>query len=92
VTRDELHARYRELVAGDQPATAVAPAERVPARGDPLLRELDAQRPAWRGKRTSLPPTVEGPRPPHRSHARGEPLDGAAAGPCRAAGPGRPRR
>src|SRR3712207_7781662 len=24
-----------------------------------------------------LPPTVEGPRPPHRSQARGEPLDGA---------------
>src|SRR3712207_8669840 len=29
-----------------------------------------------------LPPTVEGPRPPHRSQARGEPLDGAGGG-CR---------
>jgi uncharacterized protein (TIGR03083 family) len=28
---------------------------------------------------------VEGPRPPHRSQARGEPLDGAAAGPCKGA-------
>jgi hypothetical protein len=73
----------------DQLAAAVALAERVLAEGDPLLRELDAQSLAWRGKRTSLPPTVEGPRPPHRSQARGEPRDGAAAGPCREAGPGR---
>ena len=34
----------------DQLATAVALAERVLAEGDPLLRELDAQSLAWRGK------------------------------------------
>jgi proline racemase len=34
----------------DQLATAVALAERVVAEGDPLLRELDAQSLAWRGK------------------------------------------
>jgi hypothetical protein len=28
-----------------------------------------------------VPPTVEGPRPPHPSHARVEPLDGAGRGP-----------
>ena len=32
--------------------------------------------------RTSLPPTVEGPRPPHPSHAQGGTRDGATAGPC----------
>ena len=36
--------------------------------------------------RTSLPPAVEGPRPPHPSQARGEPRDGAAAGPRSEAG------
>jgi hypothetical protein len=99
VTRDELYARYRELVDDelprraregrwvvtadhcfgrilldhavggrwcdvldrrrspasaqlddDQLAAAVALAERVLAEGDPLLRELDAQSLAWRGK------------------------------------------
>jgi hypothetical protein len=35
----------------DQLAAAVALAERVLAEGDPLLRELDAQSLAWRGKR-----------------------------------------
>jgi hypothetical protein len=30
-----------------------------------------------------LPPTVEGPRPPHPSQAQGGPRDGATAGPCR---------
>jgi proline racemase len=34
-----------------QLAAAVALAERVLAEGDPLLRELDAQSLAWRGKR-----------------------------------------
>jgi hypothetical protein len=34
----------------DQLARAVALAERVLAEGDPLLRELDAQSLAWRGK------------------------------------------
>ena len=34
-----------------QLAGAVALAERVLAEGDPLLRELDAQSLAWRGKR-----------------------------------------
>jgi hypothetical protein len=33
-------------------------------------------------ERTSVPPTMEGPRPPHPSHAQGGPRDGAAAGPC----------
>ncbi len=35
--------------------------------------------------RSSLPPTVEGPRPPHPSHAQGGPRDGSSAGPCRQA-------
>jgi hypothetical protein len=35
----------------DQLAAAVALAERVLAEGDALLRELDAQSLAWRGKR-----------------------------------------
>jgi len=35
----------------DQLAAAVALAERVLAEGYPLLRELDAQSLAWRGKR-----------------------------------------
>ncbi len=60
----------------DQLATAVALAERVLAEGDPLLRRLDAQSLAWRGKRTSLPPTTRE----------------LAAGPCREAAPGRPGR
>ena len=34
----------------DQLARAVALAERMLAEGDPLLRELDAQSLAWRGK------------------------------------------
>ncbi len=34
-----------------QLAGAVALAERIAAEGDPLLRELDAQSLAWRGKR-----------------------------------------
>jgi mycofactocin biosynthesis protein MftB len=33
-------------------------------------------------ERTSVPPTMEGPRPPHPSHAQGGPRDGATAGPC----------
>ncbi|CCH88808.1 conserved protein of unknown function [Modestobacter italicus] len=35
----------------DRLAAAVALAERIAAEGDPLLRELDAQSLAWRGKR-----------------------------------------
>ena len=35
----------------DQLGAAVALAERIAAEGDPLLRELDAQSLAWRGKR-----------------------------------------
>ena len=35
----------------EQLARAVGLAERVAAEGDPLLRELDAQSLAWRGKR-----------------------------------------
>ena len=35
----------------EQLADAVALAERLLAEGDPLLRELDAQSLAWRGKR-----------------------------------------
>ena len=34
----------------DRLATAVALAERIDAEGDPLLRELDRQSLAWRGK------------------------------------------
>ena len=34
----------------EQLATAVALAERIAAEGDPLLRDLDAQSLAWRGK------------------------------------------
>ena len=60
----------------DQLAAAVALGERVLAEGDPLLRELDAQSLAWRGKRTSLPPTART----------------LASGPCREAAPGRPER
>nr|WP_239522218.1 hypothetical protein [Geodermatophilus sabuli] len=59
----------------EQLATAVALAERVLADGDPVLRELDARSLAWRGRRTSLPPTT---RPP-------------AAGPCGEADPSRLR-
>ena len=40
----------------DQLATAVALAERVLAEGDPLLRELDAQSLAWRGKAAKRAP------------------------------------
>ena len=36
--------------------------------------------------RTSLPPTVEGLRPPHPSQAQGGTRDGASAGPCSEAG------
>jgi hypothetical protein len=39
----------------DQLARAVALAERVLAEGDPLLRELDAQSLAWRGKPAKRP-------------------------------------
>ena len=39
----------------DQLVAAVALAERVLAEGDPLLRELDAQSLAWRGKRPKRP-------------------------------------
>ena len=39
----------------DQLARAVALAERVLAEGDPLLRELDAQSLAWRGKPPKRP-------------------------------------
>jgi hypothetical protein len=39
----------------DQLAAAVALAERVLAEGDPLLRELDAQSLAWRGKPPKRP-------------------------------------
>ena len=35
----------------DQLDAAVSHAERIAAEGDPLLRELDAQSLAWRGKR-----------------------------------------
>ena len=41
---------HRQLT-DDQLARAVAVAERVLAEGDPLLRRLDAQSLAWRGKR-----------------------------------------
>ncbi|MEX5718130.1 hypothetical protein [Geodermatophilus maliterrae] len=37
-------------LSDEQLAGAVALAERVLAEGDPLLRELDAQSLAWRGK------------------------------------------
>ena len=37
----------------DQLGAAVALAERIAAEGDPLLRELDAQSLAWRGKRVA---------------------------------------
>jgi hypothetical protein len=46
----------------DQLAAAVALAERVLAEGDPLLRELDAQSLAWRGK----PPKRSSPSQPRR--------------------------
>jgi hypothetical protein len=38
VTRDELHARYRELRDDDLLAAAVAVAEQLLAEGDPPLR------------------------------------------------------
>ncbi len=38
-------------LSDEQLAAAVALAERVLTEGDPLLRELDAQSLAWRGKR-----------------------------------------
>ncbi|WP_232806953.1 mycofactocin biosynthesis chaperone MftB [Geodermatophilus chilensis] len=59
----------------------------------------DAQLPAYRRaladlarsqmieRRTSLPPTEEGPRPPHPSQAQGGARDGAVAGPCDEADP-----
>ena len=37
----------------DQLGAAVALAEQIAAEGDPLLRELDAQSLAWRGKRVA---------------------------------------
>ncbi len=79
----------------EQLAGAVALAERVLAEGDPLLRELDGQSLAWRGKRTSLPPEKD-PLAPRPSQARDGTLRGRrstrAAEPCREAGPGGPGR
>jgi proline racemase len=55
---DHLGARRPAFTALDdaQLARAVALAERIEADGDPLLRELDAQSLAWRGKPAKRPP------------------------------------
>lgn len=56
-------------------AAAVAIAEQIAARGDPLLRDLDARSLAWRGKPPKQPAGWE---PAAREPAAGEPAQGEA--------------
>jgi putative mycofactocin binding protein MftB len=70
---------------GDHPsASAALVACEVPDAQRPTYVQAlaDLARSQMIEVRTSSPPTVEGPRPPHPSQAQGGPLDGATAGPC----------
>jgi len=72
---DRRSAAYRQLDDA-RLAHAVTLGERLLAEGDPLLRELDAQSLAWRGKPQKRP----------RSRTRTAPGDAAPTGPAPAGG------
>ena len=78
-----------ETLAEHPSADATLVACGVPAAQHPAYRKAlaDLARSQMIERRTSSPPTVEGPRPPHPSHAQGGARDGAAAGPCGEADP-----
>jgi putative mycofactocin binding protein MftB len=76
--------RVVEALAEHPSALAALAACDVPEAQHPAyLKALaDLARSSMIERRTSLPPTGEGPRPPRPSQPQGGARDGAAAGPC----------